>query len=183
MTLKNDRYKLIVFLKINDLIPDAIIDLKYQCSDNFTGRQVYDKPYDLLRQRTLEKLAKAANILRCQRYRLIIWDAYRPLKVQQILWDIVQDDTYVAHPSNGSRHNRGCAVDVTLADINGKELVMPSKFDDFTRDARADREDLEPEVKERLEKLQSAMEEAGFSMYINEWWHFNDTEWKKYKIV
>lgn len=171
------------FLKINELIPDAIIDLKYQSIDNFIGRQVYDKPYDLLRQRTLKKLAKAADILRSQRYRLIIWDAYRPLKVQQIFWDIVQDDMYVAHPSKGSRHNRGCAVDVTLADINGKELSMPSKFDDFTSEARADREDLGLEVKERLEKLQSAMKEAGFSMYVNEWWHFNDTEWEKYKIV
>lgn len=171
------------FLKINELIPDAIIDLKYQSSDNFTGKQVYDKPYDLLRPRTLEKLAKAANMLRRQNYRLIIWDAYRPLNVQKMFWDIVQDDTYVAHPSRGSRHNRGCAVDVTLADVQGKELAMPSKFDDFTSEARADRDDLDPEIKERLEKLQKAMIGSGFSMYVNEWWHFNDTEWENYKII
>jgi len=145
--------------KICETIPDIIIDLKYMKADNFIGEPIYDKAY------------------------LIVWDAYRPLEVQRVFWDKVKDERFVAHPDKGSKHNRGCAVDLTLADLNGMELEMPSKFDDFSNAARADRDDLSSEVEKRLKSLQSAMVKAGFLIENDEWWHFNDTDWEQYDIV
>lgn len=169
--------------KICETIPDIIIDLKYMKADNFIGEPIYDKAYDFLRHATIKKLAEAADILREQDYRLIVWDAYRPLEVQRVFWDKVKDERFVAHPDKGSKHNRGCAVDLTLADLNGMELEMPSKFDDFSNAARADRDDLSSEVEKRLKSLQSAMVKAGFLIENDEWWHFNDTDWEQYDIV
>lgn len=169
--------------KIKKIIPDIIIDLKYATNDNFIGETLYDKQYDTLRLLTIQKLARAADILRDNNYRLIVWDAYRPLKVQKIFWDKIRDEKFVAHPSVGSKHNRGCAIDLTLADLNGNELEMPSKFDEFSDLAKADRDDLSPAVKKRLKCLQSAMLECGFLIVNDEWWHFNDNAWELYDIL
>lgn len=166
--------------RILNWIPDAIIDLKYASNDNFIGEVIYDKQYDLLRVGTLMKLKRAAHNLRLLNYRIVIWDAYRPLAVQKVLWDRVQDDRFVANPETGSNHNRGCAVDVTLADLNGNILDMPSPFDDFTHRAHAFQSNLDPKIKKRLIDLQESMVDAGFECYRNEWWHFNDTEWQEY---
>ncbi len=171
------------FEKINNVIPDAIIDLKYATKNNFVGEVVYDDHYDCLRVSTLEKLATAAKILREKHYRMIIWDAYRPLKVQKIFWDIVGDEDFVAPPERGSKHNRGCAVDVTLANMAGEELLMPTHFDDFSEQARSDRKDLPKDIEKRLKDLQEAMIQAGFEYDVNEWWHFVDQDWKKHELI
>jgi len=165
---------------IQNWVPDAIIDLKYATEDNFVGKVVYDQIYDRLRIGTLKKLVKAAQTLREKNFRLVIWDAYRPLAVQQLFWDLVQDETYVAHPSVGSKHNRGCALDVTLADMSGTYLEMPSQFDDFSSRASVLQTGLNPNVKERLDALQNAMLLAGFENYPKEWWHFTDSDWEDY---
>ena len=168
------------FEKIIKWIPDAIIDLRYLSSDNFFGTPIYDQPYDVLRVGTLEKLKKAADILRKKNYRIVVWDAYRPLKVQARLWDKIPDDRFVAHPSKGSNHNRGCAVDITLADQDGNLLEMPSEFDDFSSHASADLDRLEEPALTHLKDAQEAMTRSGFEINENEWWHFSDTEWKNY---
>ncbi len=160
------------FSRIGDEIPDAIIDLRYFSQDNFVGKKVYDKVYDVLRTSTLTKLAMAANVLREKGYRLVIWDAYRPIEVQKIFWDLVGDPNFVAHPDKGSKHNWGYAVDVSLASMEGIQLEMPSAFDDFSQAARGDRQDIPREIKVRLKDLQCAMKEAGFMPYEKEWWHF-----------
>lgn len=164
-------------IKIHDLIPDAIIQLKYLTNDNFLKEVLYDKPYDLLHVKTAQKLLIASNILKKQNYRLIIWDAYRPIEIQKKLWDIVSDERFVAPPERGSKHNFGVAVDVTLADLEGNELEMPSKFDDFSEKANAYTDQIPSEVLARLKVLQKAMIHAGFTIYKNEWWHFNDSDW------
>lgn len=167
---------------IQNWVPDAIIDLKYGTEDNFVGKVVYDQLYDVLRIGTLKKLVNAAHILREKNYRLVVWDAYRPLAVQHLFWDLIQDEKYVAHPSVGSKHNRGCAVDVTLADISGNHLEMPSQFDDFTSRASVLQTGLESQVKIRLDALQDSMLLAGFENYLEEWWHFTDSDWKEYEV-
>lgn len=171
------------FDRIGHWVPDAILDLKYGTQDNFLGRAVYDVPYDQLRSGTLRKLKCAAERLRAMGYRLVIWDAFRPLAVQKLLWEIVKDPDFVAPPDRGSHHNRGCAVDVTLADPQGKRLAMPTAFDDFSGAASASLDGLEDPVRAHLQDLQAAMVSAGFEIYINEWWHFTDTDWEIYELV
>lgn len=168
--------------RIKHWIPDVIIDLKYSTSDNFVGRPVYDKLYDELRIGTLKKLKIAADLLREKGFRLVIWDAYRPIAVQHVLWDIIGNSDYVAHPSTGSKHNRGCAVDLTLANIMGVELEMPSLFDDFSELASAVRINENQEINLWIMKLQTAMKQAGFEIYEKEWWHFSDEQWMNYEI-
>ncbi len=168
--------------RIQNWIPDAIINLKYSTTDNFVGRPVYDRLYDELRIGTLKKLTLAANLLRENGFRFIIWDAYRPIAVQQVFWDLIGNSQFVAHPSKGSKHNRGCAVDVTLANISGDELEMPSLFDDFSELASAVRKNENQEINLRIKALQEAMRWAGFEIYEKEWWHFTDEEWMNYEI-
>ncbi|HCP14443.1 MAG TPA: D-alanyl-D-alanine dipeptidase [Peptococcaceae bacterium] len=171
------------FDKIQHWIPDAIIDLKYSTDDNFTGKAIYECQYDRLRAGTLVKLKHAADLLRPKGYRLVIWDAYRPIEVQKVLWQTVSDPDFVAPPEIGSKHNRGCAVDVTLADLQGNYLVMPSPFDDFSEAASAILEGLEEPVYTHLKGLQEAMLSSGFEIYLKEWWHFTDSDWETYELV
>lgn len=171
------------FDKITNWIPDAVIDLRYLGSDNLFGFPIYKEPYDILRVGTLKRLKKVADILREQEYHLVIWDAYRPLEVQQFLWDKIGDPKFVAHPSTGSKHNRGCAVDVTLADKNGNYLEMPSAFDDFSDKAKADLNLVDEPIKTNLRILQEAMSASGFEILDDEWWHFTDEDSKDYDLV
>ena len=107
---------------------------------------------------------------------LKIWDGFRPVSAQFKLWEICPDDTYVADPNKGySNHSRGFAVDLTLVDSEGREVEMPTAFDDFS--AKADRDYSECTLKaaENSNLLESLMEKHGFSGYWGEWWHYNDT--------
>lgn len=171
------------FDTIGHWVPDVILDLKYATNDNFLGRAVYEVPYDRLRLGTLRKLKCAAERLRTKGYRLVIWDAYRPLAVQKVLWESVKNPDFVAPPDRGSHHNRGCAVDVSLADAKGNRLNMPTSFDDFSDAASASLEGLEEPVCTYLKDLQEAMVGAGFEIYSNEWWHFTDADWMTYDLV
>ncbi len=168
--------------RIKEEIPDAIIDLRYMTENNFMGEKMYERPYDYLRSGTLDKLKVAARQLRDAGYRVIIWDAYRPLEVQWRFWNKIQDERFIAHPKKGSSHNRGCAVDLTLASLEGEELKMPTAFDAFDDQARSDRLDPDAGVALRLKLLQKAMKDAGFQTIPDEWWHFTDTDWNCYKI-
>ena len=168
---------------IKSVIPDAIIDLKYYSDDNFTNKILYDDEYDILRSGTLKKLKAAAQELRKSGYLLVIWDAYRPLHIQTKLWDSFPDPDFVAHPSKGSMHNKGCAVDVCLADLKGNILDMPSDFDDFSESSSAVLDFHSGSKRKNLSILQESMTGAGFLTYENEWWHFYDSEWEKYDII
>lgn len=173
------------FKEYDDIInwvPDAIIDLRYQTTNNFMKEGLYKIEYSKLRIGTLKKLQAAANILRKKNYRIKVWDAYRPMEVQKLFWEKVMDSRYVAEPSKGSKHNRGCAIDLTLTDLDGKELEMPSDFDDFSNKASSNLEKLDGRVKKHLSDLQEAMIFAGFETDLNEWWHFSDMDWESYEL-
>lgn len=170
------------FIRISEMIPDAIIDLKYMTHDNFIGQKIYDRSYDQLRLGTLKKLKSVSDILKEHNYRIVIWDAYRPLHVQQVFWEAMPDERYVAPPTRGSKHNRGCAVDITLATMDGQYCLMPTSYDDFSTSARADNMQLESDILKRLQLLQESMKAEGFELEMEEWWHFNDVEWMKYPV-
>lgn len=169
------------FVRVSDYIPEVIVDLKYTGTDNFIGQDIYDFDDAFLRYGTVKKLMAVCEELAGQGLRLKIWDAFRPVSAQFRLWEICPDDTYVADPNKGySNHSRGFAVDVTLVDSEGRELEMPTGFDDFSAMADRDYSDCSPEAAANAQLLETVMAKHGLSGYWGEWWHFNDDH--KYEV-
>lgn len=166
------------FVRVIDYIPTAKQELAYATENNFTGRRIYDFTDAYLRYGTVKKLMAVSEELQAQDLGLIIWDGFRPVTAQSLLWDICPDPTYVSHPVTGNRaHCRGNAIDVTLYRLStGETLSMPTGFDDFTASADRDYSDISQEAAANAQTLEQAMEEGGFTPYFSEWWHFTDTK-------
>lgn len=162
-------------------IPDAILDIRYATKDNFTGGVLYPKAACKLRRAVVDKLIKAAEALRKQDRRLVLWDCYRPLSIQKALWKKVSDPRYVADPAIGSKHNRGAAVDLAVVDKDGKPVVLPTNFDEFTKQAHRDRALVGTKGKE-AKRLEDAMLAAGFTAMPTEWWHFDASDAANYAL-
>ncbi len=156
--------------------PGVTVEMRYATADNFTGHAVYDCGRCFLKRGTAEKVATAQRLLAAKGLSLKMWDCYRPLSVQKVFWSLVPDRRYVADPRTGSRHNRGNAVDVTLVDGHGRELPMPTRFDDFTPRAAHSAMDLPPEAIRNRQILTDAMTAAGFRPLAEEWWHYDDPD-------
>jgi D-alanyl-D-alanine dipeptidase len=164
------------------VVPGLVEDLRYATADNFLHRRVYADDRCWLRREAAEALGRVARRLAREKLRLVAWDCYRPLRVQREMWRLVPDARYVADPRDGSKHNRGMAVDVTLADARGRALAMPTRFDDFTAAAAADAPAPEPAASHRR-KLRQAMEAEGFRALPTEWWHFDAAGWEAYPVL
>lgn len=166
------------FVRVADYIPDIAVELRYASDGNFTGKRIYDFSDAWLRYGTVVKLSRAQEILRAQGYGLKVWDAFRPVAAQFVLWEVCPDAACVADPLHGySDHSRGNTVDLTVIDRDGTELPMPTQFDSFSK--MADRDYRDVPDKERVVNawlLQETMLEAGFRPYAEEWWHFSDTD-------
>jgi len=160
-----------------------ILDMKYATSDNFLRRSLYSRAKAYARKTVAFKLDRVQKELEKRGLGLKIWDAYRPLPVQQELWNMMPDERYVADPKKGSAHNRGAAVDVTLVDSYGNELAMPTAFDDFSERAHLDYMDLPEDVLAHRALLVQAMKDQGFVPLKTEWWHYSDTEAEAYKLL
>jgi D-alanyl-D-alanine dipeptidase len=153
---------------------ELLLDLRYQTATNFTGKVLYPPTTcSFLRKPVYDALMLAAASLRKAGYGIVIWDAYRPHHATVKMWELIQDERYVAHPAKGSGHNRGIAVDLTLFRLSdGKLLDMGTDFDEFTEKAHVSYTNLPQAVLENRKRLQSAMELAGFNVLETEWWHF-----------
>ena len=158
-------------------------DLRYAGTDNFTGVAVYPVARALLRHEAAQALLAVQAELRREGLGLLIWDAYRPLAVQHVFWALVPDERYVADPAKGSRHNRGAAVDLTLCDLRGRPLPMPTGFDDFSERAHRSSALWTPEQRRNSERLQAAMERHGFAGLATEWWHYDLVGWEYYGVL
>jgi D-alanyl-D-alanine dipeptidase len=171
---------------IRSIDPTILVDLQYARADNIAGHPLYppDMPA-LVRPSTAARLAKAQAFLRTYHCGLKIWDAYRPLSAQAELWNLTHNGSYVADPQNGngSLHSWGVAVDATLVDEHGRELVMPSKFDEFVPAAGLHYNGNDAVVRRNLKILQVAMRRGGFYGMRTEWWHFIAYDWKKYAPI
>ncbi|MBX3028349.1 D-alanyl-D-alanine dipeptidase [bacterium] len=165
------------------LIPGLRLDLRYATPRNFTGRALYATPRCLLRPAVVERLARAQQAATAQGLGLKVYDCYRPLSVQRAMWTLVPDERYVADPAKGSRHNRGAAVDLTLVDASGRELAMPTGFDDFSARAHRDYQDLPPAALANRARLERLMTEAGFTGLPTEWWHFDADGWERFEVL
>jgi len=154
-TVALDSSKMLVDLK--DLIPGIILDIRYATTNNFTGEKVYESFKAFLRIEAAKALRNVEKELNELGYGLKVFDAYRPYDATLKFYNIVEDKKFVATPWDGSRHNRACAVDVTLINIStGEELNMPTAFDDFTLKAAADYPDLPEEVLKNRKLLKTS---------------------------
>jgi len=163
--------------------PGVQVDLRYATADNFLKQRFYTDTRALLRPATAKKLAAVQEDFSSQGLKLKIWDAFRPLHVQREMWKVKPDSNYVANPANGSRHNRGAAVDVTLVDKDGHDLDMGTGFDDFSTKAHLDAAGLSEAAQKNRTLLRTVMERHGFKPLRTEWWHFDDSDWEKYGLV
>ncbi|MBI4056546.1 MAG: M15 family metallopeptidase [Elusimicrobia bacterium] len=169
-------------VRIQNVSPNVDLDIRYATDNNFTGKKVYPAAVCGLRKSVADRLAAVAREFEAMGYQLKVYDCYRPLSVQKRFWALVPDERYVANPAKGSRHNRGAAVDVTLVDKSGKELEMPSAYDDFSEKAHRDYTGATPMALRNKEILEKVMIHHGFVGLPTEWWHFDAQGWEKYPI-
>jgi D-alanyl-D-alanine dipeptidase len=137
-----------------------------------------------LRKPAAKALKMVQKELKSQGLGLLVFDAYRPYSVTLAFYRATDKKEFVAHPKDGSRHNRGCAVDVTLVDLKtGLPLAMPTDFDDFSEKASPTYSHLSEEVLRNRAILISAMRRYGFKVFYNEWWHFDFEGWEDYDLM
>jgi D-alanyl-D-alanine dipeptidase len=174
------------FVEIKRMDPTIVIDLRYAGPNNFTRRPLYPPGMPaLVRLSVGKRLVFAQKYLQERGYGLKIWDAYRSSAAQQQLWETTRNNSYVADPKDGigSMHTRGAAVDVTLVDRKGKDVPMPTEFDNFTPAALINYQGPNQVVRSNLKLLQKAMARAGFYGLRTEWWHFCAGDWTTYPPV
>jgi zinc D-Ala-D-Ala dipeptidase len=168
------------------LDPDIRLDIRYATPQNFTGKILYKQARAFLQPVAAQALLRAHLRLKNAGFGLTIFDAYRPLAITKYMWRITPPDkrNYVANPKKGSRHNRGCAVDLTLYDLKtGKQVEMPSPYDDFSARAHQGFMDASATAIANRERLLNAMQAEGFYAMSNEWWHFDYKDWADYPIM
>lgn len=168
---------------VQKAVPGIQVEIRYATADNFMKEALYPAPRCLLRREVAEKLLRAQRHLEGQGLSLKIFDAYRPLSVQKKMWAKFPLEGYIADPAKGSNHNRGAAVDVTLADKNGREFPMPSAYDEFSERSHWDYTGGTAEQRQNRQKLREVMQSEGFSGISTEWWHFDDLAAKTYPIL
>lgn len=183
-SVKMDKDQKMVDLR--KLVPTIVLDLRYATTNNFMGRVMYPPPvnHTYLRAPAAKALAAVQEELKQKGLGLKIFDAYRPYSVTEKFWELVHDDRYVADPKKGSGHNRGIAVDLTIIELaSGKEIAMPTGFDNFTDSAHQDFMQLSQEVLQNRKLLRETMEKHGFKYFETEWWHFSLPDAAKYDVM
>ncbi len=161
------------------------LDIRYATSNNFLGKPVYKQARAFLQRPAAEALVRANKALRKNGYGLLIHDGYRPWSVTKMFWDATPADKkeFVADPSQGSRHNRGCAVDLSLFSLKtGRVVVMPSAYDEMSERSHINYTGGTDEQRRVRDLLRSEMEAEGFAVYEPEWWHYDYKDWKEYPI-
>jgi len=161
------------------------LDIRYATSDNFLSTPVYSSARAFLQRPAAAALLRAHRELMKRGYGVLIFDAYRPWYVTKIFWDATPPDkhAFVADPAEGSRHNRGCAVDLSLHDLKtGREVEMTGVYDEMSERSYPDYTGGTAERRAHRDLLRREMEKQGFTVYSSEWWHFDFRDWKEYAI-
>ena len=168
------------------LDPTIKLDIRYATTNNFLGKVVYPAARAFLQRPAAEALLAAHRELARHGYGLLIHDGYRPWAITKLFWDMTSgfQREFVADPKTGSKHNRGCAVDLTMYDLaTGQIVQMPGEYDESTRRSYPDYTGGPPEARGRRDLLRAVMERQGFTVEPNEWWHFNYQDWRLYPIL
>ena len=168
------------------LDPSIRLDIRYATAQNFLGVALYTQPRAFLQRPAAESLLRAHRALLRQGYGLLIHDAYRPWWVTKVFWEATppaQRD-FVADPTQGSRHNRGCAVDLTLYEVRtGDAVRMPGLYDEMSERSSPEYAGGTERQRALRDLLRVAMETAGFEVHESEWWHFDYADWREYPIM
>ena len=171
-------------IDLEKFIPGIVLDIRYATTDNFMKEKIYSLAKAYARKPVAEALKKAQNDLSKQGLGVKIYDAYRPYKATVKFYETYHDTTYVASPYRGSRHNRGCALDMTIVNLKTKaELKMPTGFDSFSKDAWPSTPISDPLANKNRKLIIDAMEKHGFKVNASEWWHFDFIGWKKFEVM
>ncbi|WP_443937286.1 M15 family metallopeptidase [Pedobacter sp. MW01-1-1] len=171
-------------LEIKKVIPSIKLDIRYATENNFMKQVMYKEARAFARKPVVLSLKKIQEELNKKGYGLKIFDAYRPYTITVAFYEKASDKAFVANPAQGSRHNRGCAVDLTIIDLKtGKEIAMATPYDSFSKAAAADYPDVSDEVKKNRSFLIEVMQRHNFKVLENEWWHFDFNNWKNYDLM
>ncbi|MDL5046370.1 M15 family metallopeptidase [Oscillatoria amoena NRMC-F 0135] len=182
MQVKSDPSKELVDLE--KFIPGIVLDIRYATTNNFTGEKIYNVAKAYARKPVAEALKNAYEDFRKQGVAIKIYDGYRPYSATVKFYEVYRDTTYVASPYRGSRHNRGCAIDMTLVDLKtGKELKMPTEYDSFKKEAWPSTPTSDPVARKNRQLIISVMENHGFKVNASEWWHFDFVGWQKFEVM
>ncbi len=169
------------------LEPGFELDIRYAGTNNFLGKPVYPEARAFLQRPAALALVAAHKALAPHGYGLLIHDGYRPWTITKLFWDMTAGtpmQEFVADPKSGSKHNRGCAVDLTMYDLaTGRVVQMPGDYDEASLRSYPDYQGGPPEARARRDLLRREMERQGFTVEPNEWWHFNYKDWPSYPIL
>lgn len=183
--IKNPEFELI---DLNKAIPSLVLDIRYATTNNFMKQVMYKQARAFARKPVAEQLKKIQKELKKDGYGLKIFDGYRPYQVTVEFYEKADDNarkySYVADPKKGSKHNRGCAVDITLIDLKtGKDVEMPTPYDSFDKAAWPSYQNLPNQIIKNRTYLINMMEGHGFKVIANEWWHFDFVGWEKFPLM
>jgi len=179
-------------LRTSDLVelvtldPTIKLDIRYASTNNFMSTPFYSQARAFMQRPAAEAVVRANRALKQYGYGIIIHDGYRPWYVTKMFWDGTPPDKhdFVANPIPGSRHNRGCAVDLSLYDLKtGQEVRMPSGYDEMSERSYPGYKGGTPQETQRRELLRKTMEAQGFTVEPHEWWHFDYKDWEKYPVM
>ena len=168
------------------LDPTLKLDIRYATANNFLGRAVYSQARAFLQRPAAEALARVNAALHEAGYTLVIFDGYRPWAVTKVFWDATPADKkqFVTDPREGSKHNRGCAVDLSLFELaGGREVTMPGAYDEMSERSYINYAGGSEEARRVRDLLRKKMEAEGFEPYEPEWWHYNYRDWREYPIL
>ena len=172
-------------VELTSLDPTIKLDIRYATTRNFLGTPLYSEPRAFMQRPAAEAVARVNRAIAKDGYGLLVHDAYRPWYVTKIFWDATPADkhVFVADPAQGSRHNRGCAVDLTLYSLrDGRAVEMPSLYDEMSDRAYPTFAGGTADQRRTRDYLRAHMEAEGFSVYASEWWHLDYKDWKAYAI-
>jgi D-alanyl-D-alanine dipeptidase len=171
-------------VEIKKAIPNIKLDIRYATKNNFMQQVMYKQARAFARKPVVESLKKIQAALNKKGYGLKIFDGYRPYAITVEFYKKASDKNFVANPAKGSKHNRGCAVDLTLINLKtGKEILMPTPYDSFSAAAAAKCENVSPEAKKNRDFLIAIMRKYKMNVLENEWWHYDFSGWKNYDLM
>lgn len=173
------------FVELTSLDPTIKLDIRYAQSNNFIGYPVYPESRAFLQRPAAEALLRVHKKLKEKRLGLVIFDGYRPWHITKLFWESVPKNQrkFVANPRTGSKHNRGCAVDLSVYDLQtGIPLAMPSAYDEFTNRAAINYQGGSKQERAHRDMLQTLMKMEGFFANPKEWWHFDYKDWRDYPL-
>jgi D-alanyl-D-alanine dipeptidase len=185
MPQEKGNFKPTDLVELIKLDPTLKLDIRYATKNNLARRAVYTQARAFLQREAAMAVVKVNRELKPLGYGLLIFDGYRPWRVTKLFWDMTKpkDRQFVADPKNGSRHNRGCAVDLSLYDLKtGKEIEMTGAYDEMSERSYPDYTGGTAKQRRLRDLLRSKMEANGFNVFKVEWWHFDYKDWKMYRI-